>query len=1114
MGRIHREAPYYDDYDANKHYSVILTKPGYGAQARENTQLQTMIYDYMSRLGDYMIKAGSIVDGCVPLINGTTFSITAGRIYLDGLIRLTEPTDLTIKGVGTEVIGCKLISEIVTSVQDASLVDPAPGFDNSGQQGADRLKEYVQFTVDDQTASVLWTLKDGEFVTTTATVEDTNPMLDILAKRTYDESGSYKVSGFELFDRKQQVDSNPVLGIGAGTAYIKGYEVFSRYATQVVLNRSLKYLSTFNEPKLFTEGVYVYLLANQPFKSVNEVSADVRYTEEVTRGNIQNGQDLLSKTPVVRIISVTAGSTTYTQGVDYTLVSNNVDWGVSASSGKIPSIGSTYTVVYEYRKLLEQNKDFSITSTNDIFYLHLISSGSLPVPNSRIEISYDFYLARKDLICLDQYGNFKVFEGESDVINRCEAPLNKDSSLLPLGSVLLKPNSNTFIVNNYKNYRLTMEEIYNISKRVDDVEFNMAVTDLDTAAENEELPTNLKGIYTDGFISLDKSDVTHKEWDASVDIDFEYLTVPFNETDTSLLVSENDSTYSLTSDIYSAPYSSVLAFSQSLASSAMLVNPYSVYQALSVLTLEPAFDNWIDASSYTVNLTETKTSSLRRWWYHRGSWWAENERQQWQKLIGTGGSSVNDGTSVSSNVSVTKEVVLDEAIMYMRQISIVARGSNFEPNSDNIVATFDGQKVQLSPLEGTEAGTITGSVKADANGRFKCSFIIPKNVACGTVKVEFSSPWNKGDTSFTSTGRKVVTKETILTTTNVVEAYDPLAQTFSFSEDTVLTKLGLFFSTKDPSKDVVIQIRNTDNGYPGLKCYAEVVLSASDVKVSNNASVETVVTLPKLIHCEADVVYSIVVASDSNLYSMYVAELGKVDTITGNTIGSNPYAAGVLFSSSNAQTWSAHQTSDLKFNLYKAKFQTKGSLVFNKVTLSNISRFLLAADYYNPFNNKVFYYYSVDDADWQLINPYTDTALTKLGSNFSFKVEFEASENFSPLFSLGGHTFVAFADNTRGVYISKNIVLDEPYTKLRVIFNAYLPSGTSAAVYYATDTAGKEWVQLTDPSIKAISTVVSRYEYLKDLSIPAKAYRIKIVLTTNSSLVIPWISKLMNILKI
>ena len=56
--------PYYDDYDEDKSFYRILFRPGYAVQAREVTQLQTILQSQVEKFGDNIIKNGSIVSGC------------------------------------------------------------------------------------------------------------------------------------------------------------------------------------------------------------------------------------------------------------------------------------------------------------------------------------------------------------------------------------------------------------------------------------------------------------------------------------------------------------------------------------------------------------------------------------------------------------------------------------------------------------------------------------------------------------------------------------------------------------------------------------------------------------------------------------------------------------------------------------------------------------------------------------------------------------------------------------------------------------------------------------------------------------------------------------------
>jgi hypothetical protein len=57
-------SPYHDDYNAGKKYYRILFKPSTAVQARELTQLQTMLQMQIERFGNNIFKEGSIVEGC------------------------------------------------------------------------------------------------------------------------------------------------------------------------------------------------------------------------------------------------------------------------------------------------------------------------------------------------------------------------------------------------------------------------------------------------------------------------------------------------------------------------------------------------------------------------------------------------------------------------------------------------------------------------------------------------------------------------------------------------------------------------------------------------------------------------------------------------------------------------------------------------------------------------------------------------------------------------------------------------------------------------------------------------------------------------------------------
>lgn len=57
------QRPYYDDYDVNKKFLQVLFRPGMPVQARELTQMQTILQDQIARLGGHFFDNGSKIIG-------------------------------------------------------------------------------------------------------------------------------------------------------------------------------------------------------------------------------------------------------------------------------------------------------------------------------------------------------------------------------------------------------------------------------------------------------------------------------------------------------------------------------------------------------------------------------------------------------------------------------------------------------------------------------------------------------------------------------------------------------------------------------------------------------------------------------------------------------------------------------------------------------------------------------------------------------------------------------------------------------------------------------------------------------------------------------------------
>ena len=154
---------------------------------------------------------------------------------------------------------------------------------------------------------------------------------------------------------------------------------------------------------------------------------------------------------------------------------------------------------------------------------------------------------------------------------------------------------------------------------------------------------------------------------------------------------------------------------------------------------------------------------------------------------------------------------------------------------------------------------------------------------------------------------------------------DPIAQSFFVEEEGGIfaSSIEVFFQTKDTSVPVSIELRTMENGTitETVMPYSIVTLNASDVVVSPDARLGTKFVFPSPVYLQQKTNYAFVVRSTSKNYKIWVSRLAEEDVATGEFIDKQPYI-GSLFKSQNMVTWTEDQFEDIKFKIYRAKFDT------------------------------------------------------------------------------------------------------------------------------------------------------------------------------------------------
>ena len=354
--------------------------------------LQKITKTIVKRLGEVVLRSGSIINGEASILSndGSTAQVGVqdGLIAHEGIlvpfIGATLTYDLTTTPPNPQYVYVELTIKQITATQDGRLTLPT-----TGEPTANRWKyEAVLTTVDrsndplatgellkvvypiyefDYQANTLKLIRDRKSGLDLSWLQGKLPMdrvegidtiFDEIARRFYNTHGSYITGGFETeITNIDAANGTATVRVNPGTAYIKGIEHVVETATDLDIPLALDTNQVLGELKTYTVGTRRYRINRFPVELITQINAVVEVTETVTRGSTAGGQDPLSNTPVVQIVSVTQGSTTYQEGTDYILTGNSVDW---SPAGIEPAAGTTYEVVYRYNKLLAEPADYRL----------------------------------------------------------------------------------------------------------------------------------------------------------------------------------------------------------------------------------------------------------------------------------------------------------------------------------------------------------------------------------------------------------------------------------------------------------------------------------------------------------------------------------------------------------------------------------------------------------------------------------------------------------------------------------------------------------------------------------------------------------------------------------
>jgi hypothetical protein len=888
---------YYNIYNPANGYTDLLFRAGDGLQSRELNEIQTWIADRIACIGDSIFKDGDLIRDADVAVKPDTGNVTAasGVIYLRGAARSVAEASFVIPTDRVVAIGVRYTEHTVTELEDPSLRDPAVGTRNYQEPGAARKRERVAWGWESGN------LSDGGAGNFHAIYTATNggldskmqpPALDAvvqtIARYDRDANGSYVASGLALtFLSRDAAAAEYVFSLSEGTGNVGGFKVEKPQSARVrwAIDPDLRAVSA--EPHGFADGetgtaeITVNLA---PIAHVTDVTVTKETTETVTHGIFTGASDPLHFSSIVSVLQITQEGTAFEEGEDYVVSGGRIDW---SPSGAEPAPGSSYTVIYRY--IASVTPDAVTDSTVTV-------SGA--VTGTTVFIDYAWKLPRVDLLVMNPDGKLARVRGVSQTRN--PQPPQIPMGVLPLAEVALawfsaEPPEVTATATR----AVPVAELAEMQSNISDLYQLVAIERLRADATIAD-PTSKRGIFVDPFFDDDLRDVGEPQTAAIVAGE---LTLPI----TAAVQDPPDGAAAT----WTLGYELTPVLEQTASTRGMRINPYMNFEPIpSAVQLSPAVDNWtVVNTAWTSAVTRAFTT----------------------------GSGIRSRTVVSRathRVSSTSQRALE---IRQRDVGFTLMG--MEADEPVIRVMFDGVDVTPDPAP-----------VADAAGRLSGTFAIPAGIPTGSKSVTFlGQNGSFGESTYTAQGtiitnvmRHVTTRRTTLWNPPPVRPrrWDPLAQTFTLDQDTVVAGVEVWFSAVgDVNNRIIVQIRETTVGIPNDTIVATSIIDADTIAVG---ATHRIPFDPTMLRGGQE--YAFVFLTDDPDHALRVAELGKYDAETQTWVTAQPYRIGVLLSSSNASTWTPHQDRDLTFRLLACNFtETTRTVALGQIAVTDTTDFIALA---------------------------------------------------------------------------------------------------------------------------------------------------------------------------
>lgn len=631
------------------------------------------------------------------------------------------------------------------------------------------------------------------------------------------------------------------------------------------------------------------------------------------------------------------------------------------TTDKIPNISSGNTIYIgrdsvDFRPYAANTAAYSSTSggatENPVANTTFKSSNDLkiPVPNEAFTTNYDYYLGRKDLVFINEYGDFALKQGVPSTTPKLPSEPALGMVLAELSVPPFPSISVDVVKRNHRRY--TMSDVANLDTRLQSVEYYTALNLLETktkdlivsdASGNDRFKN---GIFVDDFQDLDRTDTFDPAWAAG-----------WHSTRKEIIPNFTPHVLKLKLDPLSAGsntevYRDVITLKKTTPDQ-LLISQNVASQAANTTINTTKVDGKIEiypAISYG------KTSTSYKAWYN----WARRTFYNYWAMPNMVNIRVT-GLKANTKYYVTLNglYVIARPAYYVSGTDIMSLaspgyGTRIVPNktfnshwSEEDDEVFPGQvshsdyKYTDYPIYSDSTGMLLAQLQIFQNklplGTHTIG-ITEGSLTAPTCSIQYQAIDSAAQTLVigSKTWISSTVTQNVTTYTNDAQPFDHISQTFKLDtnvgQDSVifLDKLDLYFATKPASTTglgATVEIMETINGLPNpSKILTSVYLPNSSINANSKGASVTTVTLTNPIAMKTNAMYALTIIADqhSKDFTMCTAVTGNADQITPTLKATNDSFTGSLYTGTNGTTWTPISNERLKFKLYNASYVPTG----------------------------------------------------------------------------------------------------------------------------------------------------------------------------------------------